>query len=217
MSTQQDEPTDEPARGGDSTSAAGQAGQDDGGAGGGAAQDEDTGQDAGTSPREQLRGWFTGRLPAGWFITVPAIEADREEITVIGTLPDPETAADASGAERAAAAEGRIRRFREETRARRVEIAREAEHNFRRKVSWGVTCADRTEMFTTLSVPVMTRLRQPERRVLDTLVEGGVARSRSDALAWCVRLVGQHEDSWLAELRSALRRVEEVRSEGPRT
>jgi hypothetical protein len=62
---------------------------------------------------------------------------------------------------------------------------------------------------------VMTRLRQPERRVLDTLVEGGVARSRSDALAWCVRLVGQHEDSWLAELRTALRRVEEVRSEGP--
>jgi hypothetical protein len=64
-------------------------------------------------------------------------------------------------------------------------------------------------------VPVMTRLRQAERRVLDTLVEGGVARSRSDALAWCVRLVGQHEDSWLDELRAALRRVEEVRSVGP--
>ena len=213
MSTRQDG-TAEEARAGDSTSA---AGQDDGGAGGGAAQDEGTRQDAGTSPRERLRGWFTGRLPAGWFTAVPVIEADREEITVIGTLPDPETAADASGAERAAAAEGRIRRFREETRARRVEIAREAEHNFRRKVSWGVTCADRTEMFTTLSVPVMTRLRQPERRVLDTLVEAGVARSRSDALAWCVRLVGQHEDSWLGELRSALRRVEEIRSEGPRT
>jgi len=217
MSTRQDGPAEEPARAGDSTSAAGQAGQDDGGAGGGAAQDEDTGPDCGTSPRERLRGWFTGRLPAGWFTAVPVIEADREEITVIGTLPDPETGADASGAERAAAAEGRIRRFREETRARRVEIAREAEHNFRRKVSWGVTCADRTEMFTTLSVPVMTRLRQPERRVLDTLVEAGVARSRSDALAWCVRLVGQHEDSWLGELRSALRRVEEVRSDGPRT
>ena len=180
-------------------------------------RNESPGEQAGASPRERLRGWFTGRLPAGWFITIPAIEADREEITVIGTLPDPETAADASDAERAAAAEGRIRRFREETRARRVEIAREAEHSFRRKVSWGVTCAGRTEMFTTLSVPVMTRLRQPERRVLDTLVEAGVARSRSDALAWCVRLVGQHEDSWLGELRSALRRVEEVRSEGPRT
>ena len=223
MSTRQAGAAEEPATAGDSTGAAGQAGQAGGGAGGGAAQDEDTGQhdgagqDAGTSPRERLRGWFTGRLPAGWFTSMPVIEVDREEITVIGTLPDPETAADLSGAERAAAAEGRIRRFREETRARRVEIAREAEHNFRRKVSWGVTCADRTEMFTTLSVPVMTRLRQPERRVLDTLVEAGVARSRSDALAWCVRLVGQHEDSWLGELRSALRRVEEVRSEGPRT
>jgi len=173
-----------------------------------------TGPDEG-SPRERLRGWFTGRLPADWFTAAPVIEADREEITVIGSLPDPEVAADASEAERATAAEGRIRRFREETRARRVEIAREAEHRFRRKVSWGVTCAGRTEMFTTLSVPVMTRLRQAERRVLDTLVEGGVARSRSDALAWCVRLVGQHEDSWLAEMRTALRRVEEVRSDGP--
>lgn len=175
------------------------------------------GEEAGSSPRERLRGWFTGRLPAEWFIAAPSVEVDREEITVIGALPDPEIAEDASGAERAAAAEGRMRRFREETRARRVEIAREAEHRFRRKVSWGVTCAEQAEMFTTLSVPVMTRLRQPERRVLDTLVDAGVARSRSDALAWCVRLVGQHEDSWLAELRAALRRVEEVRSGGPRT
>jgi len=213
MSTQEDGPAEEPA-GPDSASASGHADGD--GAPEGAASGSNV-PEGGTSPRERLRGWFTGRLPAGWFTDVPVIKADREEITVIGILPGPETAEDASDAERAAAAEGRIRRFREETRARRVEIAREAEHAFRRKVSWGVTCADRTEMFTTLSVPVMTRLRQPERRVLDTLVEGGVARSRSDALAWCVRLVGQHEDSWLAELRSALRRVEEVRSEGPRT
>jgi hypothetical protein len=70
-------------------------------------------------------------------------------------------------------------------------------------------------MFTTLSVPVMTRLRQSERRVLDTLVDAGVARSRSDALAWCVRLTGEHTDAWLSELRDALRRVEEVRSQGP--
>ena len=47
----------------------------------------------------------------------------------------------------------------------------------------------------------MTRLRQPERIVLDTLVDSGVARSRSDALAWAVRLVGQHADEWLGELR----------------
>lgn len=122
----------------------------------------------------------------------------------------------ASEAAGAAAAMGRARRFREDTRDARIEIAREAEHLFGRKVSWGVLCAEHKVMFTTLSVPVMTRLRQPERRVLDTLVDAGVARSRSDALAWCVRLVGQHEDSWLAELRDALRRVEEVRASGPR-
>jgi hypothetical protein len=206
MSTQQENPADEPTGAGpDDTTTAGQS----------EPGTDDTDDDAGASPREYLRGWFTGRLPAGWFTTAPAIDADREEITIVGTLPDPETEAGASEAERAAAAEGRMRRFREETRARRVEIAREAEHRFRRKVSWGVTCGGQSEMFTTLSVPVMTRLRQPERRVLDTLVEGGVARSRSDALGWCVRLVGQHEDSWLAELRTALRRVEEVRSGGP--
>jgi hypothetical protein len=212
MSTPPENPADEPTGTGASADTgpgdATTAGQSEPGA-------DDTSDDTGASPREYLRGWFTGRLPAGWFTTAPAIDADREEITIVGTLPDPETEAGASDAERAAAAEGRMRRFREETRARRVEIAREAEHRFRRKVSWGVTCGGQSEMFTTLSVPVMTRLRQPERRVLDTLVEGGVARSRSDALAWCVRLVGQHEDSWLAELRTALRRVEEVRSEGP--
>ena len=69
---------------------------------------EGTGADEGTSPRDRLRGWFTGRLPAGWFAAAPVIEADREEISVIGSLPDPEVAADASEAERAAAAEGRI-------------------------------------------------------------------------------------------------------------
>jgi hypothetical protein len=72
-------------------------------------------------------------------------------------------------------------------------------------------------MFTTFSVPVMTRLRQAERQVLDTLVDGGVARSRSDALAWCVRLVGANQDTWLADLRAALRQVEQVRAEGPDT
>jgi hypothetical protein len=171
---------------------------------------------SGGSPHERMRGWFTGRLPGDWFTGPPDIEADREEITVIGALPDPEIAAGAPEAERAAAVDSRIRQFREETRDLRIEIAREAERSFRRKVSWGVTCGGVTEMFTTLSVPVMTRLRQGERRVLDTLVDAGVARSRSDALAWCVRLVGQHADSWLADLRAALRRVEEVRSGGPR-
>ncbi len=129
-----------------------------------------------------------------------------------------EPAAEDAGpdAEATAAALGRARRFREQTREARIDIAREIEHTFGRKVSWGVVCEGQKVMYTTLSVPVMTRLRQSERRVLDTLVDAGVARSRSDALAWCVRLVGQHEDAWLGELRDALRRVEQVRAAGPR-
>jgi hypothetical protein len=172
-------------------------------------------KDEAAGPAEQLRAWFIGRLPDGWFAKPPEVRLDREEITVVGYLEMPEAGPDMAEAERAAASEGRARRFREETREHRIEIAREAELRFGRKVSWGVICGDRKVMFTTLSVPVMTRLRQSERRVLDTLVDAGVARSRSDALAWCVRLVGEHEDSWLAQLREALRRVEEVRAEGP--
>jgi hypothetical protein len=171
----------------------------------------------------EIAGWFAGRLPDEWFTEPAEVIVDREEITVIGTLAAPETPAGEAETDKAeaneeatrAAAEGRAKRFREQTREQRIEIAREAERRFRRKVSWGVRCAGHEEMFTTLSVPVMTRLRQSERRVLDTLVDAGVARSRSDALAWCVRLTGEHADAWLAELRDALRRVEEVRAQGP--
>ena len=190
---------------------------DDTNADAGTGESAETGESGGAGRRRsaaELRGWFIGRLPGDWFTATPDIQVDREEITIVGALPAPDTAG-VPEAERAAAAEGRIRRFREETRSRRIEIAREAEHRFRRKVSWGVTCADAAEMFTTLSVPVMTRLRQPERRVLDTLVDAGVARSRSDALAWCVRLTGENADAWLSRLRAALRQVEEVRDEGP--
>jgi len=139
----------------------------------------------------------------------------REEITVVGTLPAPEVADGASDAERAAAADGRARHFREETRDHRIGIAREAEHRFDRKVAWGVEVDGRRLLFTHLAVPVMTRLRQPERLVLDTLVAAGVARSRSEALAWSVRLVGKNAEPWLGELRQAMERVERVREQGP--
>jgi hypothetical protein len=174
-----------------------------------------TEKQAASAAEEALRGWFTGRLPASWFTGTPDIKVDREEITIVGTIPGPESAPDVTEAEAAAAAEGRSRRFREETRDHRIEVAREAEHKFGRKVSWGVECDGQRVMFTTFSVPVMTRLRQSERQVLDTLVDAGVARSRSDALAWCVRLVGKHQDTWLADLRTALGKVEQVRAEGP--
>jgi hypothetical protein len=164
---------------------------------------------------ETVRGWFTGRLPQEWFTGPVDITIDREEIVIVGPLATPETGEGVSDAERSAAVDGRIKAFREDTRDRRIAIAREAEHRFGRKVAWGVDCDGRRALFTHLSVPVMTRLRQPERQVLDTLVEAGVARSRSEALAWAVRLVGQHSEDWLRELREAMEQVRRVREQGP--
>ncbi|MGY0491153.1 hypothetical protein [Streptomyces sp. WG-D5] len=164
---------------------------------------------------EELRGWFAGRLPEGLFEGPVDVTVDREEITVVGAIAEPRLGEDASDAERAAAVEGRIQEFRERTREDRVGVAREAEHRFRKKVSWGVRCGTEQALFTHVSAPVMTRLRQPERQVLDTLVAGGVARSRSDALAWCVRLVERHADDWLSELSESLEQVRRVRARGP--
>lgn len=160
--------------------------------------------------------WWTGRLPDEWTSAGPhEITIDRDEITVVLTIPAPELDDEAGDADRAEAIDGRISAFREDTRERRMAIAREAEHRYGRKVSWGVTVGDRTELFTHLSAPVMTRLRQPERRVLDTLVAANVARSRADALAWCVRLVGEHTEEWLGDLRAAMEEVDRLRTEGP--
>ena len=170
---------------------------------------------ANTSPDDHLQGWFAGRLPDSWFSGPLDIDVDRDEILVIGTLAEPELAADASSETRTSALAARIAGFREDTRAKRMQIADEAERRFGRKVSWGARCGDQQHAFTTLSMPAMTRLRMPERKVLDTLVDSGVARSRSHALAWCVRLIAEKQEDWLKELREALQQVEQVRADGP--
>jgi len=166
---------------------------------------------------EKVRGWLTGRLPKEWFQGEPELSVDRDEILIVGRIPAPEQSGDVSDAERSAAEEGRIKQFREDTREHRIEIARELEHATRRKVAWAVQCGDTRTVFTSLSSPVMTRLRQPERQVLDTLVDAGVARSRSDALGWCVKLVAQHSETWLTDLREAMTKVDDVRRTGPDT
>jgi len=163
---------------------------------------------------EEISGWFAGRIPAGWFAGAPDVRVDRDEILVIGTLEDVSVEGGSDEA-LAAARAGRIKQHREDTREQRMRIADEAQHRFRRRVSWGARSGDAEELFTTLSTPIMTRLRMPERQVLDTLVESGVARSRSHALAWCVRLVAEHQTEWLKDLRSALEHVQEVRKAGP--
>jgi hypothetical protein len=169
-------------------------------------------QQADLPPADDAPAWLIGRLPDDWFVGEPTVTVDREEIVVVGELAAPEGTDDKSGA---AAAQGRIGRFREETRDARMKIADEAEARYGRKVAWGASIGDTQTLFTRLAVPVMTRLRHEERRVLDTLVDAGVARSRSDALVWCVRLVGEHTDEWLAGLREAMAEVDKLRAEGP--
>jgi hypothetical protein len=149
--------------------------------------------------------WFRERLPAEWMAQGIEVMADSDEVLVVLT-PDLDPGAPAV-----------TERFRAASRDRRMEVAAAAEEAFGARVSWGMRLGDTLALFTTASVPVMTRLRLPERRVLDTLIDAGVARSRSDALAWCVRLVGSNEDEWIAELRRAFRQVAEVRGKGPRS
>ncbi len=162
----------------------------------------------------QIAGWVRGRLPDAWFVEPAEVTTDREEILVVGRIAVPD-GADGDGPEATEAATGRVSRYREDTRAERMAIAREAEHRFGRKIAWGAECGPVRSVFTNMSVPVMTRLRQPERLVLDTLVQSGVARSRADALAWCVRLVGDNAEDWLGRLREAMTEVHRVRDESP--
>ena len=172
-------------------------------------------QQADLPPADDAAAWLAGRLPGEWFTGAPQVSVDREEILVVGELTPPETPADADETARGAAAAGRIGRFREDTREARMQIADEAEARYGRKLAWGASIGGERVLFTRLAVPVMTRLRQEERQVLDTLVDAGVARSRSDALAWCVTLVGEHTDDWLSGLREAMSEVDKLRKEGP--
>ncbi len=164
-----------------------------------------------------LQGWFAGRLPDGWFSGDAQITVDRDEILVVGPLPADGTAVEGDQSATVAARLGRIARWREETREQRIAIAEEAEPRYGRKIAWGAQIDGTREVFTSLAVPVMTRLRQPEREVLDTLIDSGVARSRSEALAWCVALVAENADDWLGRLREALGEVQRLREQGPAT
>jgi hypothetical protein len=143
------------------------------------------------------------------------VSVDREEIVVTGELPPVTGATTGGDTDDETAAQGRISRFREQTREERMAIAAEAQARYGRKVAWGARIGSTSMLFTHLAAPVMTRLRQPERQVLDTLVDAGVARSRSEALAWAVKLVGRHTDEWLAHLRAAMSEVDKLRAQGP--
>jgi hypothetical protein len=162
-----------------------------------------------TDLQTDIESWITAAVPGDWLSGPPDVRVDKDEITVVLPLAAPtESGADASALHA-------VKEFRERTREQRMDIADAAELKFDRKVAWGATSGETSVLFTHLAIPVMTRLRQPERQVLDTLVDAGVARSRADAMAWCVRLVGRNEKEWLDQLRDALVAVGEARDKGP--
>jgi hypothetical protein len=161
----------------------------------------------------EIRSWLAGRLPQGWFVEAPEVMADRDEILVVGRIED---VAPSEGVDVGTARSGRIKKYREDTREERIRIAAEAQRKFGRHVSWAVRIGESSELFTHLAVPVMTRLRIRERSVLDRLVRSGVVQNRSQAMAWCVRLVAEKESDWLADLAEAMQQVELAREKGPR-
>lgn len=163
--------------------------------------------------QSEIRGWVVGRVPQEWYEGAPEVLVDRDEIVVIGRIAD---IAQQDGVDLASARAGRVKQHREDTRVARMRIAQEAEKKFGRPVSWGARIADEGQLFTHLSIPAMTRLRIRERQLLDALVDAGVARSRSHALAWCVRLVAEHQGDWIRDLKDAMSRVDEVRDQGPK-
>jgi len=165
--------------------------------------------------RAEIKAWFAGRLPDDFFSGPAGVTVDNDEILVVGPLSSVELEKGATAGEAATAEEARIERFREDTREHRMRIAEEAQARFGRVVSWGATTGGTTRQFTTANVPVMTRLRMSQRQVLDTLIDAGIARSRSEALGWCVELVAKNESEWIDDLRDAFAHVEQVRAQGP--
>ncbi len=163
---------------------------------------------------DEAAAWFAGRLADDWFDGPLRVTHDRDEILVVGTLSMPTEVPDGDDAARVAAT-ARIQGFREDTRNQRMRIAEEAQARWRRHVSWGAACGEVEAVFTHAAVPVMTRLRLGQRTVLDTLIDTGVAGSRSEALAWCVDQVAEHQSEWIDRLREAMTEVERIRTEGP--
>lgn len=173
------------------------------------------GPEPATTSKDELAAWFAGSLPDDWFAEPVAVEFDRDEIIVTGTLQPADLGVDSPEETAVIAEQARITMFREDTRAHRVAVAERAETQFRRHITWAVACGGSETVFTSANVPVMTRLRFEDRRILDTLIAAGVARSRADALAWCVRLVGDNESDWIADIREAMQAVEAARNRGP--
>jgi hypothetical protein len=153
----------------------------------------------------ELEGWLLARLPAELAASAPQLQAYDDELVIMLTVAGDESAGEG-------AARARIAELREASRPLRMQLARELQGALRRSVAWGMRLGAAEELFTTRSMPVMTRLNRSERDVLDTLVAAGVADTRSAALAYTVRAFSIAHGEWLTEVRTAIEQVQQVRS-----
>lgn len=157
---------------------------------------------------EELQRWLQARLPAYLAAQPPEVYIYPDEVVIVLHLAaDP-----AAGDDQRSAEQALIAQQREATRPLRMQIAGEVQAMLRRPVAWGMRVGDSQVLFTTRTVPVMTRLGRAERDVLDTLVAAGVAETRSSALAYTVRAFAAEHADWLAEVRQAIEQVRQVRS-----
>jgi hypothetical protein len=160
----------------------------------------------------ELQSWLQERAPANLLAAPPEIAIYDDEAVIV--LPIVTSELDDGLAEEAqrAAERALIVRRREETRPWRMKQARELQPKLGRSVAWGMRAGGSETLFSTRSVPVMTRLGRTERDVLDTLVAAGVADTRSAALAYAVRAFAAEHTDWLDEVREAIAQVDQVRS-----
>jgi hypothetical protein len=160
----------------------------------------------------ELQNWIQQRLPANLVASAPEIATYEDEVVIMVPIAAAGMDADLTGDERRQAEYKLIAQRREETRLLRIRLARELQKEFGRPVAWGMRVGETEALFTTRSAPVMTRLGRAERDVLDTLVAAGVADTRSSALAYAVRAFAAEHAEWLAEVRTAIAQVEQVRA-----
>ena len=160
----------------------------------------------------ELQSWLQDRAPANLLAGSPEIAIYDDEVVIVLPILIPEQNDALAEEEQRAAEHTLIARRREETRPWRMKQARELQSKLGRAVAWGMRAGASETLFTTRSVPVMTRLGRTERDVLDTLVAAGVADTRSAALAYAVRAFAAEHTDWLDEVREAIAQVDQVRS-----
>jgi hypothetical protein len=162
--------------------------------------------------KDELQHWLQEQLPAQLLASAPEIAVYDDEVVVMLPLTAEAPGAESSNEDQRDAALRLIGQRREETRALRMRFARDLQEIFGRPVAWGMRAGETSVLFTTRTAPVMTRLGRAERNVLDTLVAAGVADTRSSALAYTVRAFATEHADWLAEVRAAIKQVDQVRA-----